>query len=124
MARSFQLIVADDEACMLRYYQKTLTDLGHVILAQAANGHELVKHCREKQPELVITDIAMPGLDGLAAMERVQSESVIPFIVVTAFDVTDHLEKLQQHNALAHLVKPIKRIHLVSALAVAASIIA
>jgi response regulator NasT len=124
MSRTFQLVVADDEADMLRYYQRTLTGLGHVVLAQAASGHELVRHCLNTQPDLVISDIAMPELDGLSAMARIQREFDVPFILVTAFDDKEHLEELRQHNVLAHLVKPIKRAHLVSALAVAATIIA
>ena len=123
LSRPFRIVIADDEADMLRYYQTTLTSLGHDVIAQAENGQQLVEHCRTMQPELVISDIIMPELDGLSAMERVQTQYAIPFILVTAYFDKQSLERARKHNVLSYLVKPIKRAHLVSALAVAGKVV-
>ena len=74
-------------------------------------------------PGAVISDIRMPRLDGLTAMERVQGEKDIPFIFVTADDESDHRNRLKQWHVLDYLQKPIRQTELSSAVASASAAI-
>src|SRR5260221_8306371 len=65
MNQSLRIAVADDEADMRDYFQVLLPRLGHSVVAVAQNGRELVEKCRAAEPDLVITDIKMPEIDGI-----------------------------------------------------------
>jgi response regulator NasT len=67
MSRSLRIAVADDELDMLDFYQRILPQSGHTVVAVAATGRELVQQCSEQHPDLIITDIRMPNMDGIEA---------------------------------------------------------
>ncbi len=115
MSQPLRIVAADDDATMLLYYVKMIPHMGHLLLAGVNNGLELVEWTLRSHPDLVITDIRMPKLDGISAMERVQSEADIPFIFVTADDELDHHEQLMRKRVLNYLQKPIKQAELSSA---------
>ena len=116
MTQPLRILVADDDAEMTEYYGRIIPALGHVILAAVDNGLELVDACRGLRPSLVISDIRMPELDGLSAMESVQHRCCIPFIFVTAENPTDHCSRLRRGHVLKYLQKPVRRTELASAL--------
>ena len=62
---ALRISVADDEPDMREYYQRMLTHLGHHVVSCSTNGRELVDECLRQLPDLVITDIKMPEMDGL-----------------------------------------------------------
>ena len=65
MKKSLRIAVADDELDMREFFQRMLSRNGHQVVSVAENGRQLVEQCRELQPDLVITDIKMPDLDGI-----------------------------------------------------------
>src|SRR5436190_22763267 len=84
MNSSLRIAVADDEPDMQKYFQKCLPRLGHQVVAVAASGRELVEKCRTTQPDLVITDIKMPEMDGIEAAIALYQERPVPIILVSA----------------------------------------
>jgi response regulator NasT len=123
MSQSLRIVAADDDATMLLYYVRMIPHLGHRFLAGTSNGLELVEWALRSQPDLVISDICMPKLDGISAMERVQREADIPFIFVTADDQVDHHERLKRNRVLDYLQKPIRQADLSSAVEAASAAI-
>jgi response regulator NasT len=71
MSQPLQIAVADDEPDMRDYFRKILPHLGHAVVAVAENGRELVEQCKALRPDLVITDIKMPDMDGIDAAVRI-----------------------------------------------------
>lgn len=67
MTPALRIAVADDEPRMRDYYQDTLPLLGHRVTCAAPTGQDLVRCCRDARPDLVITDIRMPDMDGIEA---------------------------------------------------------
>jgi len=67
MTNPLRIVVADDEPDMRDYFKKILPRLGCTVVGVAANGKELVAQCLTLQPDLVITDIKMPDMDGIEA---------------------------------------------------------
>ena len=118
MNRSLRIAVADDESDMLQYFQETLAELGHQVVSVAQNGRELVEQCLASPPDLVITDIKMPDMDGIDAAVKVCKPEPIPFILVSAYHETELIERAKQEHILAYLVKPIKQADLETAIAI------
>jgi AmiR/NasT family two-component response regulator len=108
MNRPLRVVVADDEPDMLQYLETTLPLLGHQVVASARTGSELVEQCRATRPDLVITDIKMPGLDGIDAVVQSFREAPAPVILVSGYQTPDLIERAGADCVFAYLVKPIK----------------
>src|SRR5262245_28371173 len=119
MGAALRIAVADDEYSMREYLRETLQVLGHEVVAVAETGRELLQLCRHLRPDLVITDISMPDVDGLDAAAAIYVTESIPVIVVSAYHDSGLLERAQKDHILAYLVKPIKRADLETAIAIA-----
>lgn len=109
MKTRLKIAVADDEALIRRYFQEILPDLGCDVVAVAADGEELVAACQQQSPDLVISDIRMPKLDGIEAAIRIFAAKPTPIVLVSAFHDEDLIDRAAQSHALAYLVKPIER---------------
>ena len=119
MTQSLRIAVADDEPDMREYFQKILPVLGHVVVSAAGTGKELVQHCRQHQPDLVITDIKMPDMDGIDAAVELYRQNPIPVILVSAYHDSKLIERAESDHILAYLVKPIKQADLEPAIGLA-----
>ena len=119
MKASLRIAVADDEPDMRDYFKKCLTRLGHQVVAVAQNGRELVEQCRTVAPDLVITDIKMPDMDGIDAATQIYKEGPVPVILVSAFHDPDLIQRAEADHILGYLVKPIKQADLQPAIALA-----
>lgn len=121
MNRSLSIVIADDEPRMREFFCKTLERLGHQVVAEAASGHDLIVACRENVPDLVITDIQMPDMDGIDAAAALATDQAIPIILVSAFHDAQFIERARQNHILAYLIKPITDTDLQPAIAIAMS---
>jgi response regulator NasT len=119
MNRSLRIAVADDEPRMRDYFRKILPRLGHQVVSTAANGKELVEQCRALRPDLVITDINMPDMDGIDAANILYQDSAIPVILVSAYHDAELIQRAEADHILAYLLKPIKQAHLEPAIGIA-----
>jgi response regulator NasT len=119
MTRSFRIAVADDEPRMRAYYQRILPVLGHSVISAAQTGQELVRSCQETRPDLVVTDIKMPDLDGIDAIREIGRNEPIPAILVSAYHDPELIERIKTEHVLAYLVKPIKQADLEVAIGLA-----
>jgi len=119
MSASLRIAVADDEADMRDYFQKILPRFGHQVVAVAENGRQLVDLCRRDWPDLIITDIKMPDMDGIAAAVEIYGEHPVPVILVSAYHDAELIERAEADHILAYLVKPIKQSDLGPAIAIA-----
>jgi len=119
MTTSLRIAVADDEPEMRDFFKKVLPRFGHQVVAVAENGVQLVENCRRIQPDLVITDIKMPELDGIEASALIFRERSVPVILVSAYHDPALIERSEAHHVLAYLVKPIGLADLQPAIAIA-----
>lgn len=116
---TLRIAVADDEPDMREYFSKILPRLGHEVVAVAATGTELVAQCRDARPDLIITDIKMPDMDGLEAAAEICRETPVPVILVTGYQDRHHRRRARQPHVRVYLVKPIKRADLEASIAAA-----
>jgi two-component system KDP operon response regulator KdpE len=76
------ILVVDDESQITRVLKTTLTSLGYGTRV-AGDGDEAVQIMKEWSPDLVITDLRMPNMDGLALCRHIRAKSRIPIIVLS-----------------------------------------
>lgn len=119
MSAPLNIAIADDESDMRQFLQEALTDLGHRVVFVASTGSELVQGCRRLKPNLVITDIKMPDLDGIDAARQICQEGPIPVILISAYHNAELIARAEEDHILAYLVKPIKAANLEPAIAIA-----
>lgn len=117
--RRLRIVVADDEARMREFFRIALERLGHEVVAAAGNGNELLEHCSRLRPDLVITDIAMPDMDGLQAITEINRVRPLPVILVSAYHTSEFIERARRNHVLAYLIKPITDTDLQPAIAIA-----
>jgi response regulator NasT len=107
-----RIAVADDERDMRQFFEELLPRLGHEVVAVAGNGQELVERCRSTRPDLVITDIKMPDLDGIDAAAAVNREKLVPVILLTGHHDTQLVARAGAEYVMAYLIKPVKPVEL------------
>jgi response regulator NasT len=118
MSRPLRIAVADDERDMQDYFRKVLSRLGHQVVAVAENGRELVEQCRALDPDLVITDIKMPDMDGLEAAVQIYRHKPVPVILVSAYHDAEVIARAEADHILGYIVKPIKQADLEPTIAI------
>jgi response regulator NasT len=119
MNASLRIVIADDEQDMRDYFQKLLPRLGHQVVAEAATGRQLVEMCQTHKPDMVITDIKMPDLDGIDAATQIYKDRPVPVILVSAFHDAELIARAEADHILGYLVKPIKQADLGPTIALA-----
>lgn len=119
MPESLRVSIADDEPRMRDFLWKSLERMGHMVVSGARTGRELIDHCRKHQPELVITDIKMPDMDGIEAADEIYDFHPVPVILISAFHDDEMVQRASRQHILAYLVKPIKDTDLGPAISIA-----
>jgi response regulator NasT len=116
MARSCRILVADDERAVTTGLQGQLTALGHEVVAMVDDGEHAIEACRRLNPDLVILDIEMPGLDGLAAARQIARDPGTPVIILTAHGHPNLIDQAVQEGVIQYLLKPVSNAGLHAAL--------
>lgn len=119
MSRALKIVVADDELDMRDYFQQILPLLGHLVLGVARTGRELVDLVNATHPDLVITDIKMPDMDGIDAAAQIYRQAAVPVILVSAYHDPEFIRRAETDHVMAYLVKPIKQSDLIPAIGIA-----
>lgn len=119
MGRSLRIAIAEDEPDMQEYLCTILPHMGHSVCSVASTGRELVEQVLGGSPELVITDIKMPVLDGIEAARQIYEQMPLPIILVSAHYERELLRRVEEDFIQAYLVKPIKQEELAPAIALA-----
>jgi two-component system, response regulator PdtaR len=116
-----RVLIAEDEALIRLDLAEMLAEEGYEVVGEAGDGETAVRLAEQIRPDLVILDIKMPIMDGLAAAERIAGARVAPVIILTAFSQRDLVERARAAGAMAYLVKPFQKSDLVPAIEIALS---
>lgn len=114
-----KVVIAEDEAIIRLDLKEMLEEEGFEVVGEAADGDAAIRLAHEENPDLVIMDIKMPGLDGLSAAEHIVSEDLSAVLVLTAFSQRDLVRRAADAGAIGYLVKPFQKSDLVPAIEVA-----
>jgi two-component system NtrC family response regulator len=103
------VLLIDDDASLRRVIEYTLEQAGYRVLA-AASGPEGLELFHRERPQVVITDIQMPGLSGYEVLARVKAESPeAVVIVITAHGTVEKAVEAMKQGAFDYLTKPFSR---------------
>jgi response regulator NasT len=116
---SLRFVVADDNELVLRTIRRYLEDLGHEVVAAASSGEELVAAVEKHLPDMAITDIRLPGIDGLEATQIFTRKHKLPVIVISGCEDQPTFDRASVCPVQAYLPKPIKMSGLAAAIAIA-----
>ncbi|MGE5599092.1 MAG: response regulator, partial [Bacteroidota bacterium] len=105
------LMIVDDEFLVRIGIRETIPwgEHGFFIAGEAENGEEGLELAKRIQPDIIITDIRMPNMDGLEFMSRLKEEGIdAKVIVLSGYDEFDYAREALKYGALAYLLKPIE----------------
>jgi two-component system, response regulator PdtaR len=114
-----RVVLAEDEALIRLDLKEMLEEDGYEVAGEAGDGEAAVRLAQDLRPDLVVLDIKMPGLDGLAAAERITEERLAPVLILTAFSQKELVERAAQAGAMGYLVKPFQKGDVVPAIELA-----
>src|SRR5512140_3173272 len=102
-----RILVADDDPGLREFITDSL-ELDHHTVVPAKDGREAAKLLDERGFDLVLTDLKMPGLDGMAILRKVRTEQPeVEVIVMTAHGTVDNAVEAMKLGAFEYLQKPI-----------------
>ncbi len=116
-----RIVVAEDEALIRLDLAEMLQEAGYDVVGQAINGEQAVELATELEPDLVIMDVKMPGLDGIGAAEQIGEARICPVIMLTAFSQKELVERARDAGVMTYLVKPFTQSQLLPAIDIALS---
>ena len=114
-----RVLIAEDEAIIRLDLKEMLEEEGLDVVGEASDGEAAIRLAREHGPDLVIMDIKMPGMDGLAAAEAIIAEGLGAVLILTAFSQKDLVQRAAEAGAMGYLVKPFQKSDLMPAIEVA-----
>jgi DNA-binding NarL/FixJ family response regulator len=119
--RTIRVLVADDQYLLragLRGMIDTAADL--TVVAEACNGREAVDLARQEQPDVVLMDVRMPEMDGLAATRIITATTAARILILTTFDLDEYVYQALRGGASGFLLKdtpPLELLHAVRVVA-------
>ena len=113
-----RILVIDDEKSIRRFMDASLTAKGYAVL-QAKTGQEGAKMAAEEHPDIVILDLNLPDMDGVAVLKKIRVFSRVPVIVLTVKSAETDKELLLDSGADDYLVKPFSLTELLARIRVA-----
>ncbi|UTT46621.1 ANTAR domain-containing response regulator [Micrococcus luteus] len=112
-------VVAEDETLIRLDLVEVLTGAGYRVVAEAGDGRAAVEAVREHRPDIVVMDVKMPVMDGIAAAGEIAGERLAPVVMLTAFSQRELVERARTAGAMAYVVKPFTEADLVPAIELA-----
>ena len=104
----YRVLLVDDETDLLRLWRLRLESKGYEV-AVAASGEEALAVFHVFKPDVVLTDLRMPGIDGLALYEAIRRQNKsVPVIIITAHGSIPEAIEATRHGVFSFLTKPIE----------------
>lgn len=120
-SRGYRALVVEDETLIRLDIVETLEDAGYDVVGQAADGEQAIALADELEPDLIVMDVKMPGMDGITAAERILQDRRCAVVMLTAFSQSELVERARDAGAMAYVVKPFTPAELIPAVEIAVS---
>lgn len=100
------ILIVDDESDLLEMLQSIFERAGYTKIATASSGKEALGMFRNHQPDMIILDVMMPGMDGFTVLKEIRRISTVPVLMLTARGEADDKFSGFENGADDYLVKP------------------
>ena len=114
-------LVVEDETLIRLDIVETLEAAGYEVVGQAGDGEQAIALAEELQPELIVMDVKMPGIDGITAADRILENQNCAIVMLTAFSQSELVDRARDAGAMAYVVKPFTPAELIPAVEIAVS---
>ena len=114
-----RILVAEDEVISRMDLREMLENMGYAVVGEAGDGVAAVSMARALKPDLVLMDIKMPELDGIAAAQAMAAEQLSPVLLLTAYSDREFVDRAVDAGVMGYLVKPFAEAQLKPAIEVA-----
>ncbi len=102
------VLIVEDEMIIALTIEQMIKNMGHNVAAKVASGKQAVQQAFQLQPDIILMDIRLKGkMDGIEAMEQIQTEANIPVIYVTGNNDAMYIERIKGTDYIDFIVKPI-----------------
>ena len=119
MTEPIRVVIAEDEAIIRLDLKESLEAEGYAVIGETGRGDEAIDLVRMLEPDLIILDIKMPGMNGIDAAKVISDEGLAAVILLSAFSQQDLIKEASNAGVLAYLVKPFQRSDLVPSIELA-----
>jgi len=118
MTESIRVLIADDHVLVREALSKLLeAKPGLEVVAQASDGLEAIEKARSVQPDVILMDLAMPGMDGIKATREIRRENPnARILVLTSFSEDKRVYSAIKAGAMSYLLKDSSPLELVQAI--------
>src|SRR5262249_32896070 len=79
-----KIVLVEDDVAVRHFLRETLEKLGHQVVGEAATGTEMIRTVLDVEPDVLVFDIHLPHMDGLAALRQIYQEKVVAAVAITA----------------------------------------
>lgn len=110
-----KILVVDDQPEIRRAVNQILHNFGYVVI-EAENANQALASLNKEKPDIVISDLRMPGMDGIELLNQIRSISDVPFILMTAFAEVMHSTEAHKLGVDGFLLKPFQQKDLIAIL--------
>jgi len=121
MSKPIRVMLVDDHAVVrggLRFFLLGFDDME--LVAEAESGEEALPLCDEVQPDVILMDMVMPGMDGATATQAIRKRHPeIQIVALTSFPEEDLVQKALQAGAISYLLKDVSADELAKAIRLA-----
>lgn len=110
MTRAYRVLIVEDEPLMRQYLTENLSLLhvGFSVADTARDGNAALSLLKENEYDLIITDIRMPGMDGLTLVEQIRAAgNPVSVIILSGYDEFDYARTALRYGVSEYLLKPL-----------------
>jgi len=118
---SLRVLICQGDGATVPKLRRMLTAAGHTVVGEAKSGEECLALAEEVGPDVVLMEVALPGMDGVATTQRLMAQRSLPIVMLTACGDDDTVRATTAAGAAAYLMKPVSVRQLLSTLHVAAT---
>lgn len=102
-----KVLIAEDEFVIRETLKLYIEELGHQVIAEASDGAVAVEYALKHKPDLIIMDINMPQLDGIEAIKKINQDTLIPTVIISAYHEDKLIKRANDEGVLYYLLKPV-----------------
>jgi len=113
------VVVEDDDAIRLALKQSLTDSLPYEVIGEANSGPQMIEVVLDLKPDVVLFDVHLPGMDGLAALKHINEQQPVAAVAITADRDLAIVRRASEEQVLGLLIKPFEHHQLVPALELA-----
>ncbi len=102
------ILICEDEALLAKDMEHSVRGMGYEVVGPVGTGEAAIRLCRENRPDLVLMDIKLKGeMDGIEAAGEIRKRADIPVIYITAYSMTELMDRIKSTRPYGYLTKPV-----------------